>query len=226
MHLRCNLLGAQDNFQGAENLHKGHPELVMLNAHVQLSLGNTEQALSLLTDSVIKAALNKASASNHQKMDVEGEKDEDKGKDEDEDTAEKKFPLAWQYLHNKHSQPASSSMIKDLAAELSTKLSIDTCLDVAFAFFLRPSCWVSRDKDQKIRPDAVTLAMPDFQLVEALVQPIVDAAPATSTQYSDLAARNLLVMSLCKSVHLLANTQSLLGQQATPEDTPSPESEA
>ena len=30
---------AQDNFQGAENLHKGHPELVMLNAHVQLSLG-------------------------------------------------------------------------------------------------------------------------------------------------------------------------------------------
>ena len=37
---------------------------------------------------MIKAALNKASASNHQKMDVEGEKDEDKGKDEDEDTAE------------------------------------------------------------------------------------------------------------------------------------------
>ena len=56
MHLRCNL-GAQDNFRGAESLSKGDLELVMLQAHVQLGLGKTEEALALLNDGVIKLLL-------------------------------------------------------------------------------------------------------------------------------------------------------------------------
>jgi tetratricopeptide (TPR) repeat protein len=202
MHLRCNLLGAEDNFQGAESLDKGEPELVMLNAHVQLSLGNTEQALALLNDDVIKAALEKSAQ-----------------EDGEVGAAQAKFPLVWQYLRGSSSQAAPPAAgIKDLAAELIANLSVESRLIVAFAFFLRPSCWVSRDAEQKVRPNAVALAMPDFQLVEALVQPIVDVALTGSTDYLDLAARNLLVLSLCKSVHLLVNTQTLLGQQPTPSD--------
>ena len=201
MHLRCNLLGAQDNFRGAESLSKGDLELVMLQAHVQLGLGKTEEALALLNDGVIKAALTEASQES-----VDG------------DMAQK-FPLICQYLHGESSETAdSTSRIKDIAAELTAGLSVDTQLLVAFAFFIRPSCWVNRNAEQKVRPDAVKLAIPDFQLVEALVRPIVDAAQANSTDYVDLAARNLLIMSLCKNVHLLVNTQALLGQQPSPDD--------
>jgi hypothetical protein len=196
MLLRCNLLGAAEYFKAAAAYLPGDVELAALCAETRLSLGYTDDAIEAFNYIMLTYLLGSS----------------------------QEFPLFSQYLQS--APNTDSPAIADIAAEVDGVLSSELKVMTAYVLLLRANAWVARGAGEglKMRDDPITPSQKDNELACALVETLLGDAQTGSSgdryysDFVDVAARKVKVLSLCKRIHLLGQTKGLTGAAQTPED--------
>jgi tetratricopeptide (TPR) repeat protein len=218
MLLRCNLLGAAEYFKAAAGYLPGDVELAALCAETRLSLGYTDDAIEAFNHIMLTYLLG------HPAMQQQGGGDGDGVEKTQEEEQQREFPLFSQYLESVPS--ADSPAISDIAAEVDGILSSECKVMAAYVLLLRANAWSARGAGEglKMRDDPITPAQKDNELACALVETLLAETSTGSSgdryysDFVDVAARKVKVLSLCKRIHLLGQTKGLTGAAQTPED--------